>query len=322
MGAKKLVASGMNVNKIKTVFDSIADAAYGVGNGEESIDSIIHAFSQMQSASQLYLEDLNQLQDQGVPALKILANQAGVSADEFKKSISDGAVDSKWAIDALVDGIHNGTKGLSGSTAAMAGLAKTAADTMEGSMANFRTSLTTTIAKGLDPFKLTIIDTFKNATALMKNFRDETVGSVEVQEKLATASQVLGEIVNGLMTQTMTFSEALQRITSYVPGFDKLALAVGSLLVINTITPLFQTFGAVAASVIPAVTAKFGGLAGGLTGILSVATSLAGVSMLGGGLLLGLGVFKRTIRRKNRQNHRYNYKKSPRNRREIRDETR
>lgn len=285
MGAKKLVAAGMDASKVKETFEAIADAAYGVGNGAESIDSIVHAFSQMQSSSQLYLEDLNQLQDQGVPALKILANQAGISADEMKASISDGAIDSKWAMEQLKIGIENGTSGVAGATSAMKGLAKTAGDTMGGALSNLKTAFVTTAAEGIEPFKLTLIDTFKNATTLVKQFRDNTLGSASAQEKLTSAAQKMGEIVNGLMAGSMSASDALKQLTSNVPGVDKLALSLGSLLVIDQVMPLFAKFGSIAASVLP----QLSGLTGIFAGLASVATSLAGVSVLGGGLLLGLG---------------------------------
>ncbi|MEJ9301702.1 tape measure protein, partial [Niallia circulans] len=50
LGAKKMVAAGMKAEKVKPVFKSIADAAYGVGDGAQSIDQITSAIASMQSA--------------------------------------------------------------------------------------------------------------------------------------------------------------------------------------------------------------------------------------------------------------------------------
>lgn len=74
MGAKKMVAAGMEGTKVKGVFQAIADAAYGVGNGAESIDQITSAIAGMQSAGVVYADDINRLVDAGIPAWQILAN--------------------------------------------------------------------------------------------------------------------------------------------------------------------------------------------------------------------------------------------------------
>ena len=53
LGAKKMVAAGMDAKKVKPVFKSIADAAYGVGNGAASMDQITDAISSMRFVSLL-----------------------------------------------------------------------------------------------------------------------------------------------------------------------------------------------------------------------------------------------------------------------------
>lgn len=203
MGAKKMVAAGMEGTKVKGVFQAIADAAYGVGNGAESIDQITSAIAGMQSAGVVYADDINRLVDAGIPAWQILANASQKSVTDMKEAVSDGTLSAGDAIEQLRKGIEEGTNGVAGSTARMAGLAKTAGDTLSGSMANFRTAITTTIVKGLEPFKKVAVDALGSATASMKSFRDNTIGSEKVQEVLASIAKALeniGESANPLIS--------------------------------------------------------------------------------------------------------------------------
>lgn len=194
MGAKKMVAAGMEGTKVKEVFQAIADAAYGVGNGAESIDQITDAIAGMQSAGVVYADDINRLVDAGIPAWQILANASQKSVTDMKEAVSDGTLSAGDAIEDLRRGIEEGTTGVAGTTAKMAGLAKTAGDTLSGSMANFRTAITTTIVKGLEPFKKVAVDALGSATASMKSFRDNTIGSEKVQEVLASIAKALENI--------------------------------------------------------------------------------------------------------------------------------
>lgn len=170
LGAKKLVAAGMEAGNVKTVFTSIADAAYGVGDGSASVDQLTDAFANMQSAGVVYGDDINRIVDAGVPAWQILANQSGKSVAEMKDAVSSGTVTSTDAIQALTTGIENGTNGMAGSTAAMSGLAKTAGDTIGGSFSNAKTSIVSSVANIADNLKGPIIETLKSATDKFKEF--------------------------------------------------------------------------------------------------------------------------------------------------------
>ncbi|RKH36823.1 hypothetical protein D7Y23_39545, partial [Corallococcus sp. AB050B] len=117
LGAKKMVAAGMQAANVKPVFTAIADAAYGVGNGSESIDQMTDAISALQASGVAYSEDINRLVDAGVPAWQILANSTGKSVGEMKKYVSEGSLESTKAIAMLTKGIEEGTTGMAGNTA-------------------------------------------------------------------------------------------------------------------------------------------------------------------------------------------------------------
>lgn len=241
MGAKKMVAAGMEGTKVKGVFQAIADAAYGVGNGAESIDQITSAIAGMQSAGVVYADDINRLVDAGIPAWQILANASQKSVTDMKEAVSDGTLSAGDAIENLRKGIEEGTTGVAGTTAKMAGLAKTAGDTLSGSMANFRTAITTTIVKGLEPFKKVAVDALGSATKSMKAFRDNTIGSEKVQEVLVSIAKALEGIgksanplvslVKGLFAAMSSYGglvllfATLIKFSTWLASFVKIAMA-------------------------------------------------------------------------------------------------
>ncbi|MCM91550.1 tail tape measure protein [Listeria monocytogenes] len=194
LGAKKMVAAGMKAANVKPVFTAIADAAYGVGNGSESIDQMVDAISSLQSAGVAYSDDINRLVDAGVPAWQILANSTGKSVGEMKKYVSEGSLESTKAIAMLTKGIEEGTTGMAGNTAKMAGLAKTAGNTISGSFANMKTAAVKSLANIVENLKGPIIQALDVAKNAFKQFAAVTA-SPEFQKKLSDLVQKIKEFI-------------------------------------------------------------------------------------------------------------------------------
>lgn len=151
--SRNLIAFGMESKKVVPTLKAIGDAAAGTGKGAEGLRQISSAFGDMQISSTLSLEPVRRLESAGVPALKILANEAGVSADVFAKYISKGTIDAQESIDILVKGMQKGTKGTAGETAAMAGLMERMKSTWVGSVDSMKSSISSTMAKIMEPAK-------------------------------------------------------------------------------------------------------------------------------------------------------------------------
>ncbi|WP_410034913.1 tape measure protein [Listeria monocytogenes] len=194
LGAKKMVAAGMQAANVKPVFTAIADAAYGVGNGSESIDQMTDAISALQASGVAYSDDINRLVDAGVPAWQILANSTGKSVGEMKKYVSEGSLESTKAIAMLTKGIEEGTTGMAGNTAKMAGLAKTAGNTISGSFANMKTAAVKSLANIAENLKGPIIQALDVAKNAFKQFASVTA-SPEFQKKLSDLIQKIKEFI-------------------------------------------------------------------------------------------------------------------------------
>ncbi|WP_081829471.1 tape measure protein [Geomicrobium sp. JCM 19037] len=132
-------------SKRHTNHAAIGDAAAASGKGTQGLSQIGEAFGAIQVAGRLSLSEINRLQSNGVPALTILANEAGVAADTMRDQISSGAITADKAIATLVKGMQDGTSGVAGQTAAMAGIMEKTRDTWTGTMDQFKSGISYTM---------------------------------------------------------------------------------------------------------------------------------------------------------------------------------
>ncbi|HEM0621819.1 TPA: tape measure protein [Listeria monocytogenes] len=257
LGAKKMVAAGMKAANVKPVFTAIADAAYGVGNGSESIDQMTDAISALQASGVAYADDINRLVEAGVPAWQILANSTGKSVGEMKKYVSEGSLESTKAIAMLTKGIEEGTTGMAGNTAKMAGLAKTAGNTISGSFANMKTAAVKSLANIVENLKGPIIQALDVAKNAFKQFAAVTA-SPEFQKKL---------------------SDLIQKIKEFIPVLIEWAPVLAKVAA-----------GFVAFNIISSVYSKVAGLVMAFRGLASSGTLLGGIVNTVKGSFLALKV--------------------------------
>ncbi|ENF5246671.1 tape measure protein [Listeria monocytogenes] len=257
LGAKKMVAAGMKAANVKPVFTAIADAAYGVGNGSESIDQMTDAISALQASGVAYADDINRLVEAGVPAWQILANSTGKSVGEMKKYVSEGSLESTKAIAMLTKGIEEGTTGMAGNTAKMAGLAKTAGNTISGSFANMKTAAVKSLANIAENLKGPIIQALDVAKNAFKQFAAVTA-SPEFQKKL---------------------SDLIQKIKEFIPVLIEWAPVLAKVAA-----------GFVAFNIISSVYSKVAGLVMAFRGLASSGTLLGGIVNTVKGSFLALKV--------------------------------
>ncbi|EKL6217356.1 tape measure protein [Listeria monocytogenes] len=257
LGAKKMVAAGMQAANVKPVFTAIADAAYGVGNGSESIDQMTDAISALQASGVAYSDDINRLVEAGVPAWQILANSTGKSVGEMKKYVSEGSLESTKAIAMLTKGIEEGTTGMAGNTAKMAGLAKTAGNTISGSFANMKTAAVKSLANIAENLKGPIIQALDVAKNAFKQFASVTA-SPEFQKKL---------------------SDMIQKIKELIPVLIELAPILAKVAA-----------GFIAFNIISSVYSKIAGLVGAIKGLASSGSLLGSIINTVRGSFLALKV--------------------------------
>lgn len=208
--AQRLLAFGISADNIVVTLRALGDAAAGSGKGIEAVSQMALVIGQIQAKGKLQGDELLQLSEAGVPALKMLANQAGVTADVFSKRVTAGVVDSDTAIKGLIDGIENGTEGVNGATVAFGGLMdkiKTSGGwsaTLDSAKSGFRNmseaitknavpALTDLMGVGTDAMRM-IANLANGFNALPGPIRDAMVAFVALQ----VAQKVFGSGVSDL----------------------------------------------------------------------------------------------------------------------------
>lgn len=129
-----LVAFGVGAEKVPGIMRAIGEASAGRGEAAvESARSLALNMAQMSAVGKVSMDDVWSFTGVGVNALTILGNYFGETSEDMQKAISEGLVPADKAIEALTDGIMNGSKGAAGETKALEGSMEALRATVTGS---------------------------------------------------------------------------------------------------------------------------------------------------------------------------------------------
>ncbi|MCY7680143.1 tape measure protein [Bacillus pumilus] len=212
---RNLIAFGMDVKNVIPTMQAVGDAAAASGKGAEGFRQISDAFGAMQVSGTLSMEEMNRLMDAGIPALKILANETGQDVTDLKKVISKGAFESEEAIAALVKGMQKGTKGAAGETAAMAGIMKDSKDTWVGSVDSMKSSISSTMAKIMEPAKPHIQAAMGWFSTQFSKLPDVIFGLGKVMQP---ALNTIGSIFKNISGPAQTAKQAIMGVFGVMQG--------------------------------------------------------------------------------------------------------
>lgn len=209
--SQKMLAMGWNAEDIITDMKTIGDAAAATGKGDEGLQRIVLALSQIKSKGKLSTEELNQLAEAGISAKRYLAEGLGYGTGDaglaaMTKDLEKGAIGADTAVQALLEGMkeYNGM------------MEKTANETVEGLWSQIQDTFEINILRrwgqGLqDGAKRgfgSIVDLLGTADKALTDFGDTiyAVGkslSNWAADKLEKAVKTIKEV-----TQTDTFKNA------------------------------------------------------------------------------------------------------------------
>lgn len=224
---RKLVSFGMTAQDTEPVMEAIANATAAMGGGTQELGELADVFAKITANGKITGQELNRLGDKGINALAIMANQAGVSVDEMRKQISSGAIDSKTAIDWLVDGVMNGTEGIAGSTVAMGGSLEALKDTWGGALDSMKAAWRNAGDELVsDEMFDKIIEGIHKLTGIIKEL-PEILGPVA-----DTLGDVLLDLIDGLSRLLDWFSNLNPETQQFVVKLGLLAVAAGPVLMV------------------------------------------------------------------------------------------
>ena len=245
---RKLVSFGMAAKDTHPVMDAIANAVAAMGGGAQEIEGMADIFARIESQGKITGRELNRMGEHGINAVAIMANKAGVSMDDMRKMISNSAVDSKTAIDWLVDGIMNGTEGIAGQTVALGGSLGALKDTWAGAMDSLRGAWRWTAdAIVSDDMFAKIVEGIRKLTELVKDLPiilgpiAETVGDVFV--KLLDG---IGKLVDWFTNLDPGMQQFIIRLGLILVAAGPILLLIGGL--ITQIGSLITAVGTISAA--------------------------------------------------------------------------
>ena len=204
--ASKMVAMGTAAEDVIPILTTVGDTAAGLGLGKAGIDRITLALMQMGAKGKIGGDDLRQLAEAGIPAMKYLADGAGVSTAEMAKLVEKGLVPAKEGVQTLLANMKQDFGGLMAKQAETAtGKLSTMKDAMAGLGTEIGTVLVPKVKAGADA--LTIFFNVMKDVLAKSNDQAETIGKLD--EALAKS----------LITQT-EYNEAV--FVASTDGSDKM----------------------------------------------------------------------------------------------------
>lgn len=195
--SQKMLAFGFAAEDVLPTLTTIGDAAAGLGLGQEGLDRITLALGQIKAKGKVQGGEILQLTEAGIPAMKILQNELGLTADEYEKLQSQGKIKADVAIPALIKGIREGTSGLAGDTAKFGGLMEKQSQSFFGLLSTLKDTLFIGLADAAKP--------------IMPLLKKGLKGAIKALEP---AMQRLGEIMKGV---ARFLKRAYRRFKELVP---------------------------------------------------------------------------------------------------------
>ena len=229
--AQNLVSFGVDADRVIPILRTLTDAAIGAGKGMQEIDGMATVLGQISAKGRLQTEEILQLAERGVPAMVLLANQAGKTVMDFQKDVSKGLVEADQAIDWLIDGLAKGTQGINGFTPAYDGLAKTLkesggiAATMDSARAAF-TQASSALVEQLVPSLLSLVNMGTEAMNVVKWLAERFNGLPKPLRDTALALGALAVANRALNLDLRTRSTTA--ITGFVRALDTSRTAMHS----------------------------------------------------------------------------------------------
>ena len=131
--AKRMMAYGFAAEEVIPTLKAVGDAAAALGGGGEMVQRITTALGQMSAKGKISGEELRQLAESGIPALRMLADGAGVTTGEMQKMVENGMIPAADGIKVLLAGMEKDFGGLMAKQADTAsGKLSTMKDALQG----------------------------------------------------------------------------------------------------------------------------------------------------------------------------------------------
>ena len=190
------------------LFDQLTkfgDLSGAFGIQADSLQEMVRQYAQVKQAGVAYTEDLNILQDRGIPIYKALAEELGINTADVKKWASEGKISAdiyQSALDNLASSVEGGMIKQSKS---FSGMVSTLKDNMSQAAGILAQPIFDTLKQGLEnvlPYVEKVISSLSE-NGLMGTIREFAPGIEPFIQTAISIFETMGETV-GVIIQSMT----------------------------------------------------------------------------------------------------------------------
>ncbi|HFK8175732.1 TPA: tape measure protein [Clostridium perfringens] len=246
--AKQLTNAGFEGQAVFDQLTKIGDMGSAFGIQEDSLKEMVRQYAQVQQAQVAYTEDLNILQDRGIPIFKALGEVMGVPVSQVKKLASQGKVTAD-VYNKAIDSMANKTKGaMEAQSQTFNGMMSTLEDNLSilwGYLTkdwfdNMKNSLSSFLPKLEDFVTLVGTDGFTGAVDKMLPQLSPLVNLLS-----DIGSLLITVVIPSLLDFGGWVAEHIQPIAFLGTVIGSLALGFKAYSIISSIIPLVQGLAAV-----------------------------------------------------------------------------
>lgn len=224
--ASRLIAAGVEANKVIPIMTSLGNATSGMGTGAEGVQRATVALQQMAAAGRITGEDLNQLRDAGIPVFDLLAAATGKSVEEVAKLAQTGKLGRK-EMEQLFEALESG-KGLERfnglmekQSQSLLGLVSTLKDTVGEQLGNLLAPAVDGIKAALPDLTAAIDEMLTAAGPGITSIFDTLLGVVS--SVLPTLGPIVGELGK---TLAETFEAIRPAVEQLLPAFAEIVISL------------------------------------------------------------------------------------------------
>lgn len=204
--SKRLLAFGFSAQQVIPILTAIGDSAAALGMGEEGISRLTTAIGQIQAKAKVSAEEMNQINETGIPAWQLLADTIGTTVPQAMDMASKGMIDGATGVQAILTGMNK----------QFGGMMAEQSQTLNGMMSNIQDSigqLSTVVGKE-------ITEAF-NLKGVAAEFQD-TLGEFTAIAKQSGIGEALRQMVPTEVGMAISALAAVITVTA-VPAIALLA---------------------------------------------------------------------------------------------------
>src|SRR5699024_1608559 len=102
---QNMTGFGISTSKVIPYMDSLAEAVAGTTGSQQNFEELAQVMGKIQSQGKITARELEQFGIRGIDAAQMIGDAMGLTAEEIRTKISEGALDAETALDALAEGM-------------------------------------------------------------------------------------------------------------------------------------------------------------------------------------------------------------------------